>query len=85
LIHAEYIVVSRRGQDERHLTRTRPQGPTNPSRIPVPPEHLYKSGSGRTLCKLAVDETWERFPARTGSGLSDTACPECRTTGADLP
>lgn len=76
-MQADYIVVAPRGQDGRSVAQVRFRGATEPERLPVPPEHLYRPGSGRTLCRLSVDETWERFPALVGV-LSDVACAACR-------
>lgn len=74
----EYVVVATRGQDGRGLGQMRFRGTAEFERSPVPPEHLYRAGSGRTLCRLKVDETWERFPAREGR-LSAMACAQCRS------
>lgn len=76
-MRVEYVVVARRAQPGRTLAQVRFRGVTEPERCPVPPEHLYRPGSGRTLCRLDVDETWERFPDLAGI-LSEVACAECR-------
>jgi hypothetical protein len=70
-----YLVIARHGQDRRDVSVPSYEAPR--LRVPVAPEHLFRTGKGLTLCGLRVDETWERFPAQDGR-LSPGACPECR-------
>lgn len=76
-MRGDYEVVALGGQDGRTSTEVRYRGFTDAARVPMPPEHLYRPGSGRTLCRLGVDQSWERFPALKGV-LSDASCPACR-------
>lgn len=79
-MRADYEVVALGGQDGRTAPE-RYRGFIAAVRVPTPPEHLYRAGSGRTLCLLGVDQTWERFPALKGV-LSDECCVACRTARA---
>lgn len=80
-MRADYEVVALAGQDGRTSAEVRYRGFTDAARVPMPPGHLYRPGSGRTLCKIGVDQTWERFPALKGV-LSDACCSACRAARA---
>lgn len=73
----EVVVVAREGANQ--VGELRPHFRSSPSlsRVPLPPEHLYRPGKGKTLCALTVDQSWERFPALDGR-VSYATCPACR-------
>ncbi|MGQ0465299.1 MAG: hypothetical protein ACT4QG_08240 [Sporichthyaceae bacterium] len=73
-----YQIVAFRGRDGGMSAQVRYRGFSESARTPVAPEHLYRPGSGRTLCDLVVDESWERFPEQ-GGVLTGAGCSACGT------
>ncbi len=77
MMRLEFVVVAREGTDRVGDALPRFRSSPSLSRVPLPPEHLYNPGKGKTLCKLPVDQNWERFPALDGR-VSYATCPACR-------
>ncbi|HUR73892.1 MAG TPA: hypothetical protein VMZ00_06425 [Sporichthya sp.] len=73
----DVVVVAREGADRVGDSLPRFRSSPMLSRVPLPPEHLYRPGKGKTLCQLLVDQSWERFPALDGQ-VSYSTCPACR-------